>query len=794
MLRAATRPILVALLLFGVAAGPARASHDPATLSRVSVSTTGEQVDDRTDDVDLSADGRFVVFSSEATNLVPNDTNDTWDVFLHDRMTHETTRVSVTESGEQISLGHGGSLSANGRYVVFYSPSTALVEGDVNGHSDVFRKDLETGEVELVSAPPAGSTTTGSSLVFDGTRPISDNGRYVAFSSNAPEHVPGTPPPASGRHIYVRDMEKGETRLVSRSSDGTAGSQNSQIQTISGNGEVVAFETRSPLDPRDTNGLMDVYAHNHLTGETEWVSTNDAWRSSRDSSWRPDVNYDGTLISFDSTSTNLVPRDQGGITPDVYLRDLANDRTEKISVSSEGLAGNGWSFRSSISSDGRFVSFWSESPNFVPGKTSMIGEVFVRDRLLGITEKVSQAYDGSDGNSTSQSPSLSGHGETIAFESFASNLVPDDTNERNDLFVRDFGPPVGIAGTLGVTSGEDAIRITGRTRATGAQLATDDDPAGDLPPASGNAVGDIIGTSLSYRRGLPQELHIRVRFDSLPQPALGVAAPGPFYGVSFTTPRGRFEIRLNAAEDAITYSTFTLYGCGPVCVPIKDVLGGFGTGGSDIHFGTSLTDVGAAPGDPVTDIRAFAGLGASQTGGIPLDEAVLPDVVLPEVGVHVGIAPAGTETGAVSFQPAAPSADGLFGYEIPTGDLSAGEYDVWVRTCLGVVCGYDSAAFTKVADDADLAETVIALELTPTKEQVVATAHLMALGEPVPGKTITFSLDGVHLGSAVTGSDGGAELVLQRNQIRPSQTLYAFFAGDSTHAGSDASAVMSPRP
>ena len=702
--------VCAACILAGLSFAATRVNHSnqvdgllglPLETKRVSVSTTGEQGNVRSESPVTSGDGRFVVFSTDASSLVTGDTNDSSDIFVHDRLLGETVRASVSAAGDEAAFGaDGGSISRNGRYVVFYSGASNLAPGDTNGRTDVFRKDLTTGQVELVSLAADGSGVNSSALVFSTTHSISDDGRYVTYASRATNIVPGVTLPSAGNHIYVRDMESGATELVSVDNNGGPGTENAQTPSISGNGHVVCFETRSPLDPRDTNGLMSVYARNHVTDTTEWISTNNYWEPPNDHTWRPRANYDGSLIVFDSTATDLVPRDQGGISPDVFLRNLDTDRTEKVSISSTGAPPNAEAYRGSISSDGRFVAYWSGASNHVPGKETNIGDIYLHDRLLGFTELISTPAGGGFGSDTSQLAALSGDATAISFQSFADNLVPGDTNEVQDIFARQIGPSVGFKAPLNATVDGEELLIEGITRVTGALLQAAADPAGDVVAAeqSSGQIGDISSAEIVYRTNAAQEILFRVTFHDLPFPVLGVATPGTTYGVSFRVDGRRYEIRMNAAEDVAAYATFDLYECDPVdsaCAPQKTTPGGFGTAGHRIDFTVSFGDVGAVVGSTISDLRAFAGVGGSPSGAIiVLDEISVPSAAIPAVEAAVALASAGTNVDDAQFMGAAPPSDGMLRATVSLGDILAGHYDVFARICIGSVCGYSAGDFT----------------------------------------------------------------------------------------------------
>lgn len=784
---------------FGAAYGAV--GHLPIETHRVSVSSTGAEANARAEDPVISGDGRYVLFLSEASNLVPDDTNGAIDVFVHDRLTRETIRASVGATGQETRFGaDGGSLSRNGRYAVFYSSSPDLVEGDTNGRTDVFRKDLVTGAVELVSIAADGSGVDASALVSPSVHSISDNGRYVVYLSRATNIVPGVSLPASGNHVYVRDMETDTTELVSVDNEGRPGMENAQTPSISGNGHVAFFETRSPLDPADTNGLMSVYARDHINDRTELVSANNSGETANDHSWRPRANFDGSLVVFDSTAaTNLVPRDQGGISPDVYLRDLDANRTEKVSVSSSGAPPNEVAHRGSIGGDGRFVAYWTSATNHVPEKSDVeddFGDVYIRDRILGYTELVSIPAGGGFGSTTSQSPSLSADALAVSFMSAADNLVPNDTNGTTDVFARQIGPSIGFVGQLDAAVGDDELQIEGIARATGALLAHAEDPDGDLVGGENlsDRVGDISSLGIAYRRQVEQELLFRVGFHNLPFPVLQVAQPGTTYSVSFRVDGVRHEIRMNAAEDIAFYPRFDLFVCDPVCILVGETPGGFGTIGHEIHFTTSLDDIGGAVGSEISEVRAFAGIGGSPTGAAGvLDEASAPSIDVPHLEAAIGLARIGTSPEDADLFPVDAPDQAVFSATLPLTDIAPGEYEAVARLCIGNACGFGSSPVT--VGGTEVTATELSLVLRQVRGDVVASAVLRSVhGEVLAGREVVFFLNGAEWQRAVTDGDGAGATIFHRSEIKKGDVVEAVFSGDAILSSSRASAVMDARP
>jgi len=403
--------------------------------TRVSVSSASEQGNDRSDWPSISADGRYVAFQSSATNLVPDDTNGISDIFVHDRQTAQIERVSVSSSGEQgNSTSCCPSISPDGRYVAFQSCATNLVPDDTNWEWDVFVHDRQTAETTRVSVSSGG---VGGDFHSDYPS-ISAGGRYVAFLSFATNLVPGDTNGCGD--IFLHDRQTAQTERVSVSSGGEQGNSTSEYPSISADGRYVAFDSyASNLVPGDTNGYEDVFVHDHQTAQTTRVSLSSTGEQGNSDSWLPSISADGHYVAFTSGASNLVPNDTNWRF-DVFVRDCQTDQTDRVSVSTGGEQGNDRSSWPSISADGRYVAFDSDASNLVPGDTNVDEDVLVHDRQTAETTRVSVSSAGEQGNDTSWYPSISADGRYVAFMSYASNLVPGDTNWTGDIFVHDRGP------------------------------------------------------------------------------------------------------------------------------------------------------------------------------------------------------------------------------------------------------------------------------------------------------------------------------------------------------------------
>ena len=436
--------LLLALIL--TSAGSVHAM--PGNTTRVSVASDGTQSNHDSYNPSISADGRFVAFESEATNLVSGDTNNFRDIFVHDRQTGQTTRVSVASDGTQSNQhSYNPSISADGRYVAFESEATNLVSGDTNNHRDIFVHDRQTGQTTRVSVASGGAQAND----FSSNPSISADGRYVAFISVANNLVGGNtePPPnnpASGdtgvdHDVFVHDRQTGATTLVSVAMDGSEGGASEEV-SISADGRYVAFWSWADnLVSGDTNKLPDIFVRDLQTNQTTRVSVASDGTQANNFSFEPSISADGRYVAFMSWADNLVSGDTNGDW-DIFVHDRQTGATIRVSVATGGGQAAGRSQSPSISADGRYVAFASSASNLVSGDTNNHPDIFVHDRQTGVTMRVSVASDGTQTYAFSSDPSISADGRYVAFGSEADNLVSGDTNGRFDIFVREMNKTV----------------------------------------------------------------------------------------------------------------------------------------------------------------------------------------------------------------------------------------------------------------------------------------------------------------------------------------------------------------
>ncbi len=404
--------------------------------AQITQCVSGAQTGAASYDPVMSADGRFVVFSSTATNLVAGDTNGTVDVFLKDRTTGLIERISVDSAGIQGNNGGGGgSITADGRYVAFGSSSTNLVPGDTNGVSDIFLRDRLSGTTTRVNPAADGGEANGSS----GGTSISADGRYIAFWSQATNLVPGDTNGVAD--VFVRDLQTLTTERVSVATDGTQADHACYDALLSANGRFVVFDSPATnLVAGDTNGHFDVFVRDRQLGTTVRASVSTLGTEANDDCFDPAISADGRFVTFWSPADDLVPNDTNAH-HDVFLRDLQSGTTEIVSVGFlwQPYNGDGW-LGGAVSDDGRFVVFlcvasnWS---NFPPYEDRV--NVFLRDRQSSTTIQVSQNWTSTFPHSgdAQRFPCITGDGRFIGFATEAQDLIPGDRNDRSDVYVYD---------------------------------------------------------------------------------------------------------------------------------------------------------------------------------------------------------------------------------------------------------------------------------------------------------------------------------------------------------------------
>ena len=320
----------------------------------------------------ISADGRFVAFDSWASDLVVDDDNEQVDIFVRDLQTGAIERVSVDSSGAEANgPSFGVSMSADGRFVAFSSRADNLIAADGNGVEDVFLHDRSTGVTQRISETPQG--IGGNGVSYDPV--LSATGRHVAYVTRAVNLV--SQPLGPYHYVFVHDTQSAVTWHASVNTAGDFAHGNCSRPSITADGRFVAFASAAyNLVDSDTNGVSDVFVHDRLTASTIRVSLSSSGAEANGGCVVPSLSDDGSFVSFMSSASNLVVGDTNGL-DDVFLRDLTGTTVERISSATFGRAANGSSSMPAIASGGGFVVFTSDASNLVPGDTNQLCDVFL---------------------------------------------------------------------------------------------------------------------------------------------------------------------------------------------------------------------------------------------------------------------------------------------------------------------------------------------------------------------------------------------------------------------------------
>ena len=409
-----------------------------SAISRLSVGPGGASSNDESYAPSVSADGRYVAFYSLASNLVAGDTNGQGDVFVHDLQMGTIELISLATQGTRGNrISARPRISADGRYVAFESYASNLVPGDTNNEPDILLRDRQAGTTERISV----SSTGGQSNSFSSQASISGDGRYVAFYTGA-SFAPNDPG-VGGSDVYLRDRQAGTTTLVSV--DSTGAPAGGYDPSISGDGRYVVFTSDTRI-VNDANDMRDTFVRDMTTGTTELVSADSSGMAPPNSGPNygshvyggSSMSSDGRYVVFYSYS-RVITGDLPGNT-DVYIRDRQAGVTTRLTAPTEQP--NGMSYGASVAADGSYAVFQSEANNLVSGDTNGQADIF-RRRIgpSGVVERINLAYDGTQAQGSSYFPTVSNGGQVVAWHSDAANVVPGDTGFWDVFAWQDPSPP-----------------------------------------------------------------------------------------------------------------------------------------------------------------------------------------------------------------------------------------------------------------------------------------------------------------------------------------------------------------
>jgi Tol biopolymer transport system component len=420
-----------------------------ATTTRVNVGKRWGQAAGVSSSPCVSGNGRFVAFRSSANNLIEGDTNaHAVDIFLFDRRTGELSRVNLYGDDSQVGPGTGSAdpgLSADGRLVLFVT-GAKMAAGDTNRFTDVFCHDTQAGQTSWESIP--STATRGTAAVPSrrkedpntcGAPCVSADGRYVAFWSTITNIT--AKDGNDMRDVFLRDRQANETIRVSIApgEDAADSDMDSDSPAISADGRYVVYASRAiNIVPGGTSAkASSILLYDRTTGQNTCISINEKLKTADADCLSPDISADGRYIVFASAATNLTPNERN-TTTDIFLYDTTTRAFTRISNGLDEADPNGDSSAPRISGNGKYVVFASKATNLAEGDANKLTDIYVYDIAAKTTTRASVAQGGGDPNAECVEPDISDDGSVVVFTSVASNLVPGDTNDYPDIFVREW--------------------------------------------------------------------------------------------------------------------------------------------------------------------------------------------------------------------------------------------------------------------------------------------------------------------------------------------------------------------
>jgi hypothetical protein len=413
----------------------------------------------------ISGDGRYVVYWTFASNVIANQIDDglsTPDVFVYDRTTGQNRLVShipdaANTAGD--SNSYDPTISYDGRFISFTSAASNLVNSQTNGgFSAIFLWDRDSDSITLVSHKASDAQTTSAGSTFNSV--LSNDGAFVAFMSNSPDIVPGQTQSASRFQIFLWNRSTNTSVLVSHNSSSatTAGNQGSFYPVLNADASYIAFyglATDLVVNEADANQDQDVYLYERATGAITLVShgTGSTTTAGTAASLYPEISGDGRYVVYQSTAVNLVANDLNNA-QDIFVWDRttnANTLVSRSATSPVSASANAKSFGGQIAADGKTITFTSNATDLISGQSSSgNGDVFFFDRSTSSIHLVSHAPGSalSGGDQQSVLPLPSDDGAFVAFSTQATNLVPNDNDGSADVMIYDRAADVNDCGSL----------------------------------------------------------------------------------------------------------------------------------------------------------------------------------------------------------------------------------------------------------------------------------------------------------------------------------------------------------
>lgn len=678
------------LLPGAVIAAPETGHFRPHVDRLLTLTPTGEPSTGYSGIPSMTSDARLVVFQSRASDLVPGDTNgeENWavgeDIFLTDTAIGVTERLSMGYDGsEPNERSSAPSITPDGRYVAFSSMATNLVPGDTNASQDAFRLDLQTGDLDLVSIGFGGSPADGHSA-----GPImTPDGNTIVFSSQATNLAPA--PNADGAYdVYVRDMAAGETEMLSSGIADVPTRGAPFGMDVSDDGRLVMFVDSSNVAVGTSlSPNYHVHIHDRETGVVERISTND---QGMDAEAPPgqlacpsaSMSADGRFVAMRCSAPNLVPYDTNG-SDDIFVKDTLTGRMERVSLADDGRD-IAWGSNPQISPDGRYVAFFSNAEVYGsdrPETGVKPPDLYIHDRLAGVTDPIYQRTEPQTGAQWSAGDVALSPGAVLA--AYVAPLVGISEGKPKNLYLQRRGEEVDVLGLEASRQG-GMVEVSGLA-ALGPQVVSQADRGSG--EGSVRSLGAELRDVRLVARPEREDLFVSVGVDSLelakaqePLPA-GLRPEAIRYRVSFTLAGERHEVLVERGFDLLGEApSFSLSRCAPSCTAVGSLEGGFGTAGESIRFAIPVSMLSAGAGE-------VSGVGADTArvdGGAEtvLDTLSAADGTLPGTRVEVGVADPGTPESEVAFS-SVTTADGAFTAEL---DAPGGPVRVWARACVDTVC------------------------------------------------------------------------------------------------------------
>jgi len=379
-----------------------------------------------------SSDGRFVAFDSDAGNLLPGDTRYRTHVMLMDRLLNRVERISESATGEPgDSSGFHPSINGDGTLVAFTSAARNLTLNEQDFADDIFVKNRVSGEIERISNRNADDNAGRSYQAA-----MSNSGRYVAFTSTSSFEV-GIVDTNGRPDIFVYDQDSERTEIVRPTINGQQVEPNGESgnPTLSADGRYVAFVSNATnlVSPALAEAKFNVYIYDRFSRAIELVSSGSNGLPADKDSQLPSISGDGQLVAYQSDATNLVPGDSNG-KRDVFLFDVLTKRTRRISINSDGVQGNQDSQFPAMSQDGKTIVFSSYADNLFSVDFNSTSDIFFANRISGELT----VAGGGNWNGTADVPAVNADGSQVFFQLDGNNFFGEtsifaDRNDYQDL-------------------------------------------------------------------------------------------------------------------------------------------------------------------------------------------------------------------------------------------------------------------------------------------------------------------------------------------------------------------------